>query len=283
MDDIKLKEIKRFAKQIQIETIKEIANLGVGHLGGSLSIADVLAVLYGNQMKIDPKNPDWDERDWLVVSKGHAGPAVYAALALKGYFPKEELLTLNRSTVGNPTNLPSHCDRTKTTGIDMTTGSLGQGASSAAGIALAHKMDNAPNYTYLILGDGELDEGQVWEMALFAHTQKLSKLIAFVDNNGLQLDGCTEDVCDLGDIADKFAHFGWYAQTVDGHDVGAIDAAIENAKSQGQSPSVIVLNTVKGHGWRSIENTAACHSMNVNAQQLEEALAEMNAALEAIG
>lgn len=282
MNAEKTKELKRFSKHIQIETIKEIANLGVGHLGGSLSIADLLAVLYGKQMKIDPKNPKWDERDWLVCSKGHAGPAVYATLALKGYFPMDELKTLNQPTLGHPTNFPSHCDRTKTPGIDMTTGSLGQGASSAAGIALAHKMDGAPNYTYVIFGDGEIDEGQVWEMALFAHTKKLSRLIAFVDNNGLQIDGNTEDVCDLGDIAAKFESFGWYAQTVDGHDVEAIDAAIENAKAQDEKPSMIVLKTVKGHGWSRIENTAGCHSMNVNAEQLEEALAEMNAELEKI-
>jgi transketolase len=282
MNSEKAKELKRFSKHIQIETIKEIANLGVGHLGGSLSIADLLAVLYGKQMKVDPKNPKWEERDWLVVSKGHAGPAVYATLALKGYFSIEELKTLNQPTPGHPTNFPSHCDRTKTPGIDMTTGSLGQGASSAAGIALAHKMDGSANYTYVIFGDGEIDEGQVWEMALFAHTKKLSKLIAFVDNNGLQIDGKTEDVCDLMDIAAKFDSFGWYAQTVDGHDVEAIDAAIERAKAQDEKPSVIVLKTVKGHGWSAIENTAGCHSMNVNAQQLEEALAEMNAALESI-
>ena len=282
MNSEKVKELKRFSKHIQIETIKEIANLGVGHLGGSLSIADLLAVLYGKQMKVDPKNPKWEGRDWLVCSKGHAGPAVYATLALKGYFPIEELKTLNQPTPGHPTNFPSHCDRTKTPGIDMTTGSLGQGASSAAGIALAHKMDGSANYTYVIFGDGEIDEGQVWEMALFAHTKKLSKLIAFVDNNGLQIDGRTEDVCDLMDIAAKFDSFGWYAQTVDGHDVEAIDAAIERAKAQDEKPSVIVLKTVKGHGWSAIENTAGCHSMNVNAQQLEEALAEMNAALESI-
>ena len=282
MNAEKTKELKRFSKQIQIETIKEIANLGVGHLGGSLSIADLLAVLYGKQMKIDSKNPKWEERDWLVCSKGHAGPAIYATLALKGYFPLEELKTLNQSTLGHPTNFPSHCDRTKTLGIDMTTGSLGQGASSAAGIALSHKMDGAPNYTYVIFGDGEIDEGQVWEMALFAHTKKLSRLIAFVDNNGLQIDGTTSEVCDLGDIAAKFESFGWYAQTVDGHDVEAIDAAIENAKAQDEKPSMIVLKTIKGHGWSKIENTAGCHSMNVNAEQLEEALAEMNAELEKI-
>ena len=282
MQEEQIKELKRFSKKIQIETIKEIEHLGVGHLGGSLSIADLLAVLYGKQMKIDPTNPKWEDRDWLVCSKGHAGPAVYATLALKGYFPMEDLKTLNRSTLGHPTNFPSHCDRTKTPGIDMTTGSLGQGASTAAGIALAHKMDGSLNNTYLILGDGEIDEGQVWEMALFAHTKKLSKLIAFVDNNGLQIDGTTEEVCDLGDIAAKFESFGWYAQTVNGHDVEAIDAAIDKAKAQDEKPSVIVLKTIKGHGWSTIENTAGCHSMNVNAEQLKEALAEMNAELEKI-
>lgn len=278
MNSEKIKEVKRFSKQIQIETVKEIASLGVGHIGGALSICDLLAVLYGNQMKYDAKNPSWEGRDWLVVSKGHAGPAVYATLALCGFIPMSELETLNRPG----TNLPSHCDRTKTPGIDMTTGSLGQGASTAAGIALAHKMDGMPNYTYVVFGDGEIDEGQVWEMALFAHTKKLSKLIAFVDHNKLQIDGATCDVCDLGDIAAKFESFGWYAQSIDGHDAEAIDKAIENAKAQDEKPSMIVLNTVKGHGWSAIENTAGSHSMNINAQQCEEAVAEMKAALEQI-
>ena len=282
MEKSKIKELKKFSKQIQIETIKEIAKLGVGHVGGSLSISDVLSVLYGKQMNYDPKNPKWKERDWLIVSKGHAGPAVYAALALKGFFPMDELLTLNQPTIGHPTNLPSHCDRTKTPGVDMTTGSLGQGASSAAGIALAHKMDNLPNKIYLILGDGELDEGQVWEMALFAHAKKLSNLIAFVDNNGLQMDGTTDEICDLGDIAKKFEDFGWYAQDIDGHSVEAIDNAIENAKKIEDRPSVIVLNTVKGNGWSSVANTVGCHSLNVGQEQLEDALAEMNKSMEEI-
>lgn len=278
LDKEKVRELKRFSKQIQIETTKEIASLGVGHLGGSLSIADLLAVLYGNQMKYDPKNPKWEERDWFVCSKGHAGPAVYATLALKGFIPMSQLETLNRPG----TNLPSHCDRTKTPGIDMTTGSLGQGASTAAGIALAHKMNHAPNYTYVVFGDGEIDEGQVWEMALFAHTKKLSNLIAFVDHNKLQIDGTTAEVCDLGDIAQKFESFGWYAQSIDGHDVGAINEAIENAKKQNEKPSMIVLNTVKGNGWSKIADTAGSHSLNVSPEQLKDALAEMCAALAAI-
>lgn len=278
LDKEKVKELKRFSKQIQIETVKEIACLGTGHLGGSLSISDLLAVLYGNQMKYDPKNPEWEERDWFVCSKGHAGPAVYAALALKGFMPMSQLETLNRPG----TRLPSHCDRTKTPGIDMTTGSLGQGASTAAGIALAHKMNHKPNYTYLVLGDGELDEGQVWEMVLFAHTKRLTHLIAFVDNNQLQIDGPTFKVCDLGDIAEKYDSFGWYAQSVDGHDVEAINDAVENARKQDEKPSMIVLNTVKGNGWSAAANKAGCHSMNITKEQLADALNEMNTAMAGI-
>lgn len=272
------RELKRFSKQIQIETVKMIANLGVGHLGGSLSIADLLAVLYGKQMKVDPANPKWKERDWLVCSKGHAGPAVYSALALKGFLPISELSTLNRPG----TNLPSHCDRMKTPGIDMTTGSLGQGASSAAGIALAFQMDDAPNRVFLILGDGESQEGQVWEMALFAGTKKLSHLIAFLDYNRLQLDGSTAEICDLGDAAAKFREFGWYVQDIDGHDVRAIDIAIERAKQQGSRPSMIVLNTIKCHGWSAMENKVGSHCPTISEDQLADALAEMNAALKAI-
>ena len=272
------KELKIYSKKIQIETIKMIASLGVGHLGGSLSITDALAVLYGTQMKIDPKNPKWEERDWFVCSKGHAGPAVYAALAMKGYFPMSELDTLNRPG----TRLPSHCDRLKTPGIDMTTGSLGQGASTAAGIALAHQMNKKSNKIFLMLGDGEIDEGQVWEMALFAGTKKLNNLIAFVDYNKLQLDGPTCEICDVGNVAKKFEDFGWYAQDIDGHDVQAINSAIDNARSQHEKPSMIVLNTVKGNGWSTVANKSSCHNVTISPAQEEEALGEMNAALKRI-
>ena len=269
----KILELKVFSKQIQMQTVKTIASLGVGHVGGSLSLADLLAVLYGAEMKYDPKNPQWDERDWFVCSKGHAGPAVYSALSLKGFFPLEELSTLNRPG----TNFPSHCDRTKTPGVDMTTGSLGQGASTACGAALGLKLSGKPNKVFLAMGDGEIDEGQVWEMALFAAAKKVDNLIAFVDHNKLQLDGTTADICDLGDIRRKFEDFGWYAQEVDGHDVAAIYEAVENAKAQSGKPAMIVLHTVKGHGWSAIENHASSHSMNVSAEQLAEALAEMEA------
>ena len=271
-------ERKKFAKQIQIETVKMIASLGVGHLGGSFSLADLLSVLYGEQLRHDPKNPQWEGRDWLICSKGHAGPALYAALALKGFFPLKELETLNRPR----THLPSHCDRNLTPGVDMTTGSLGQGGSTAAGVALAHKMNGTDNRVFLILGDGESQEGQVWEMALFAAQYKLSNLIAFLDYNHLQIDGTTEEVNDLGDMAAKFREFNWFTLEVDGHDPAAINSAIELSKAQRKAPSLIVLNTVKGEGWSASAGKVGSHSRTVSPEELKEALKEMEAALAAL-
>lgn len=249
--------LETFAKSIRLWTLKEIKNLGFGHIGGAASVIETLAVLYGRAMKINPKDPKWKDRDYFVCSKGHAGPSIYATLALKGYFPMEELMTLNK----NGTHLPSHCDRNLTVGIDMTTGSLGQGVSTAIGIALGNTIDQRDNYTYLMIGDGELNEGQVWEGALFAAHQKLSHLIAFVDENKKQLDGYTKDINDLGDIATKFEAFGWHATTVKGDDVNAIYEAIVNAKSVTDKPSCIVLDTIKGQGYPFVENTEANHHM----------------------
>lgn len=274
MEKIDKKELRLFSKRIQMNTMRTIGSLGVGHVGGSLSVADLLAVLYGKVMKYDSGRPDWKERDWLVCSKGHAGPAVYSALALKGFFPESELQTLNRPG----TRLPSHCDRNLTTGIDMTTGSLGQGASTAAGVAFGMKLDGKNNFVYLILGDGEIQEGQVWEMALFASQRKLSNLIAFVDYNHIQLDGYTDDICSLGDVRAKFEAFGWYAQDVDGHDVEAIEQAVRNAKAQGEKPSMIVLETEKGHGWSEIAGKLNGHCPTVSEEQLKAALEEMQQA-----
>lgn len=278
MDKKDKKELKLFSKKIQMYTMKTIGSLGVGHVGGSLSIADLLAVLYGKEMRYDSGNPKWSERDWLVCSKGHAGPAIYSALALKGFFPESELKTLNRPG----THLPSHCDRNLTTGIDMTTGSLGQGASTAAGVAYGMKLDKKPNWVYLILGDGESQEGQVWEMALFAAQRKLSNLIAFLDYNHVQLDGYTDDICSLGDVRTKFEAFGWYAQDIDGHDVEAIDQAILNAKAQKERPSMIVLETEKGHGWSEIAGKLNGHCPTVSEEQLQTALSEMQEEYEKI-
>ena len=252
-----LNQLKKFNTEIRLETLKEIKNLGFGHIGGAMSIVETLAVLYGKVMKINPKDPKWEVRDWLVVSKGHAGPAVYATLALKGYFSKEELMTLNKPK----TNLPSHCDRNKTIGIDMTTGSLGQGMSTAIGVALGNRLDEKDNYTYLILGDGECDEGQIWEGALFAHHHKLSHLIAFIDNNKKQLDGYTKEINDLGNIGNKFASFGWSTQDVDGNNIEKIYEAIEKAKKEQGKPSVIILDTIKGQGLKFVEDTMANHHM----------------------
>lgn len=257
-------ELKEFATKIRIETIKEIATLGVGHIGGALSICDVLAVLYGGVMNVDPKNPCDENRDWLVVSKGHSGPALYATLALKGFFPMETLKTLNKPD----TILPSHCDR-HAPGVDMTTGSLGQGSSLAMGIALGNKMSGKSNYTYLLLGDGECNEGQVWEAVMFANSKKLNNLIAFVDDNKQQLDGFTKDISNMEDFAAKFSAFGWYAQSIDGHDVEAISNAIKNAKENKNGPSVIVLNTIKAKGFKKWEGVQGNHNFNIT---MEDAL-----------
>lgn len=274
LSQMELKELKRFATEIRIETLKGIKNLGFGHLGGALSVVETLAVLYGKVMKYDPQNPRWEDRDWLVMSKGHAGPSLYAALALKGFFPREELMTLNKPG----TNLPSHCDRNLTTGVDMTTGSLGQGVSTAIGVALGNRLDGRDNYVYLIVGDGEIDEGQVWEGALFAAHQQLDNLIMFVDDNKKQLDGYTRDICNLGNISEKFSSFGWDVYDVDGSDMEQIYQAIEEAKTVKEKPSVIVLDTVKGQGVKFVEETMANHHMKFSEKEhqlAEEAIREL--------
>jgi transketolase len=264
-----LEELKAKAMEIRKLTLEEIGTLGSGHIGGAMSIADVLALLYFHRMKVDPANPRREDRDQLVVSKGHAGPAVYSALALKGFFPVEWLKTLNQGG----TRLPSHCDRNLTPGIDMTAGSLGQGFSAAMGIALGLRMDGNPCRVYTIIGDGESDEGQIWEAALFAASQKLSNLIAFTDFNKQQLDGYTRDIIDLGDLASKWAAFGWFTQEVDGHDIEALDGAVERALSQSGAPSMIVMDTVKGKGCFFAEGVEKNHSMAFNLEKAREAIA----------
>jgi len=268
----KQKELKRFASCIRIETLKEIGHLGSGHVGGSLSIADLLAVLYGEVMNIDVKKPKWEERDRLVLSKGHAGPALYATLALKGFYPMDWLLTLNKPG----TKLPSHVDKNKTPGVDMTAGSLGQGISVACGIALGCRMKGMQNYTYAIIGDGECNEGEVWEAALFAGHRKLNNLIAFTDYNKQQLDGYTDEICNLGNLAAKFSEFGWFTQSVDGHDVSEIYKAIINAKMQNNKPSMIILNTIKGYGVSFWENIPNNHYVIIENEELIRALSELD-------
>jgi len=271
------KALRVFAEEIRVETLRELAHLGFGHVGGSMSVVELLAVLYGREMQIDPQNPHWEQRDKLVMSKGHAGPALYATLALKGFFPKEELLTLNQGG----THLPSHCDRNKTTGVDMTTGSLGQGISTACGLALGNRMRSRGSYTYLVLGDGECDEGQVWEGAMFASQFGLDHLIAFVDLNKQQLDGACKDVLDLGDMVDKWTSFGWDTKKIDGHSVDAIADAIGAAKAIAGKPHMIILDTVKGHGCLLAEQTFPCHHIAFTAEQIAPSIAHAEAVLAA--
>ncbi len=256
------------AKEIRKLTIQSIATLGVGHVGGSLSIADILAVLYFDQMNVDPKNPTMANRDRFVLSKGHGGPAVYATLALKGYFPISMLDTLN---IPN-TNLPSHTDKNKTPGVDMTTGSLGQGFSASVGMATAAQMDKAPFKVFSIIGDGESQEGQIWEAAMFAGNRKLDHLITFTDYNKMQIDGTVHDINNVYPLDKKWEAFNWYVQVIDGHDVMAICDAIENAKKQKGQPSMIICNTIKGKGADFCEGQVGSHNMPVTQEMADKAI-----------
>ena len=276
--DKETRDLRVVAEGIRLVTLQTFANIGFGHVGGAMSIIETLAALYGGELKSDPKNPNREDRDRLVLSKGHAGPALYATLCLRGYFPKEILLQLNQG--GG--SLPSHCDMHKTTGIDMTTGSLGQGMSTAIGLALGSRLNNIENYTYLILGDGECNEGQVWEGAMFAAHQKIGKLITFVDWNKQQLDGYAKDIIDMGDIAEKFKAFGWHTQTVDGHDPGKIKEAILEAKRYNDIPSAIILDTIKGYGCTFAEGIANNHHMNFSKEDMDKAIDAASEKLELV-
>ena len=278
MDEINVKKLRSFAVRIRMGTLEAIHSLGSGHLGGSLSIADVLAVLYGREMKVDPKNPTWPERDKLVCSKGHAGPAVYSALANLGFIPYEELKTLNKPG----TRLPSHCDRNKTPGVDMTTGSLGQGTSLAAGMALGDRLRGRSSRTFLIVGDGESNEGQVWEAFSFAAAKKLSNLVVLLDWNKRQLDGWTDEVYPMGDFVAKFEAFGFDVTKVDGNDVEAVAEALARTRVGGGKPYAIVLDTVKGAGVQEVADTVMNHSLSVSDEQFERWTAQLTAELNAL-
>ena len=268
-------DLREICKDIRCDIMTTIGHLGVGHIGGCLSLAELLTVLYFKEMHIDPQNPKMPGRDRLVCSKGHAGPAVYAALANRGYFDKAELLTLNQSG----THLPSHCDMNLTTGIDMTTGSLGQGFSCAVGVALGSKLEDDGATIYAIVGDGESQEGQIWEAAMFAAAKKLDNLIAFTDYNKLQIDGPVAEVNDIAPLAEKWAAFGWNVIDVeDGNDLDQVEAAIEHAKlgRGGEKPTMVILNTKKGCGVKWIEDLGAGnHNTNVTEEQAQAAIAEI--------
>jgi transketolase len=238
-----------------------------------MSVVEVLTVLYYRHMNVDPEHPRKRDRDQLVLSKGHAGPALYSVLADKGFFPTEWLHTLNQGG----TRLPSHCDRNQTPGVDMTTGSLGQGLSAAVGIALGNRLDGIDSTVYCIIGDGESNEGQVWEASMSAAQYCLGNLIAFTDYNKMQIDGYMCDVMDIEDLTSKWVAFGWYVQRVDGHDVVAIDRAIVRAKAEPRRPSMIVLDTIKGKGAFFAEAKLSSHNMRVDYETAREAMARLDA------
>lgn len=268
------KNLQKTACKVRMGVIEGTYNAKSGHPGGSLSIADTLTYLYFRKMNVDPKNPDDPERDRFVLSKGHTAPALYSALALKGYFPEEELKSLRHIGAllqGHP------CIHTP--GVDMSSGSLGQGISAACGMALAGKLDGKAYNVYTVLGDGEIEEGQVWEAAMFAAHKKLDNLVAVVDNNGLQIDGKITEVCSPEPITDKFAAFGWHVITVNAHDFDALDAAFTEADTIKGKPVVIVQKSIKGKGVSFMENQVGWHGTAPNKEQYEQAMSELNAQL----
>lgn len=250
-------QMEKFAKNIRKETLKMLLNRGFGHIGGAMSIVETLAVLYSN-MKINPQDPKNLDRDFFVLSKGHAGPSLYSTLALKGFFPLETLMTLN----DNGTTLPSHPDRNLTPGIDMTTGSLGQGISAAVGIALGLLRDGSERQVYCIVGDGELNEGQCWEAIQFAANSKLTNFTLLVDNNKKQLDGTTDEICETFSILEKLRSFGFHSMQVKGNSVGEIETALKSDNFG--KPKAIVLDTIKGQGVKYFEDLKANHHVRFN-------------------
>ncbi|MCH5183137.1 MAG: transketolase [Oscillospiraceae bacterium] len=263
------------AAEIRLRSVDAIYHAKSGHPGGSLSISDLLAYLYFKELRIDPANPQDPARDRFVLSKGHCCPALYAALAIRGFFPVEDLNTLRK--LGS--YLSGHPDMKNVPGVDMSTGSLGQGISAAAGMALVGKREGAPYRVYAVLGDGELQEGQVWEAAMFAGHYGLDNLIAFVDFNHLQIDGDVREVMNPTPIDRKFEAFGWYAQCIDGHSFDALETAIENAK-RADKPAVIVMTTVKGKGVSFMENQSGWHGKAPKAEEYEIAMKELTATYE---
>ncbi len=254
------RDLQSTADLIRYYTLKELNHIGYGHFGGALSIVEALAVLYGDEMRYDPKNPKSQDRDYFVLSKGHAGPAYYSALAVSGFFPIEKLYTLN----ANGTNLPSHPDRLRVEGVDMTTGSLGQGISAAAGMAYYLKSKNMPNRVYCILGDGELNEGECWEAFMFIAHNNLTNLIVMVDDNKKQLDGYTTEVCNMFSLEQKFMAFNFNVAVAKGNDVNSIKSCIDNARQCAEKPSCIILDTVKGAGVDYVANMTSNHHIRLD-------------------
>ena len=260
-------EVTQLARDIRVATLRSLMNLGFGHFGGCMSVVETLAVLYGAVMKIDPADPDWPERDYFVLSKGHAGPALYSTLAIKGYFPMEELSTLNQ----NGTRLPSHPDRLKTRGVDATTGSLGQGISIAGGMALSHKLAQRANRVFCIVGDGELNEGQCWEAFQFIAHHRLNNLTVFVDWNKQQLDGALDDIIRPFSLEEKFRAFGFEAVTVKGDDIAGLLAVVQSVPEAQARPRVVILDSIKGQGVPYLEQLSNSHHLRLT-DEMKQAL-----------
>ena len=275
MDANKIKQLQIMSLKIRRSIIDSVHSAKAGHPGGSMSSADLLAYLYFEKMNIDPQNPKKADRDRFVLSKGHAAPVLYATLAHRGYFDVEELLTLRKTT----SRLQGHPDMKGVPGVDMSSGSLGQGISCATGMALSAKHFGDSFRVYTLLGDGECEEGQVWEAAMFAGNKKLSNLTAFVDFNGLQIDGTIEQVNSPAPIDEKFAAFGWNVIVINGHDFNEIESAIAAAEAETEKPTAIIMNTVKGRGVSFMENQCSWHGKAPNDEQYAKACAELDAQL----
>lgn len=271
-------ELQVTANEIRKHIVASLHAAKCGHPGGSLSAADIVTYLYFEEMNIDPANPKKADRDRFVLSKGHVAPSMYAALAMKGYFPIEELMKLRKTGE----MLQGHPDMKGTPGVDMSSGSLGQGISTAVGMALSAKMSKEDYRVYTLLGDGEIQEGQVWEAAMFAGHRKLDNLVVIVDNNNLQIDGSIEDVCSPYPIEDKFKAFNFHVITIDGHNFDEIDAAFKEAKETKGMPTAIIAKTVKGKGVSFMENQASWHGAAPNDEQYEIAKADLEKVGEAL-
>ena len=268
----KIKYLSEIAKKIRKSIIQEVYYGKSGHIGGSLSIADIITVLYFDEMKIDPQNPNMENRDRFVLSKGHCSPALYATLAYRGFFAVEKLKTFRNIN----SNLQGHPDKKNIPGVDMSTGSLGQGLSIANGMALAGKIDKKDYRVYCILGDGEIEEGQIWESAMTANKYKLDNLCVIIDNNNLQIDGTIEEVMSSYPIDQKFRSFGFEIIKIDGHDINEILNAFEVAKNVKNKPTCIIAKTIKGKGVSFMENKAEWHGKAPNEEQYNKAMEELN-------
>ena len=273
MDNSTKKALQQAALKIRLGILEEVFSASSGHPGGSLSIADILSYLFFKEMRIDPKNPQWEDRDRFVLSKGHTAPALYAALANRGYFEVSELKGFRNAS----SFLQGHPDMKHTPGVDMTTGSLGLGISAACGMALSGKISDKDYRVYAVLGDGETEEGQVWEAAMFAAHYKLDNLCIFVDFNGLQIDGPIVDVIDPTPLDKKFEAFNWNVVTADAHDFDSIEAAVEAAKACKGKPTAIIAKSTKGKGVSFMENQVGWHGKAPNAEEYEKAVAELTA------